>query len=393
MKLLTSRAALVAALFIGAAGVIAGASALRPAVAAVSFDTQSDAVVKCSTSGACQVYHNTGTGQGLEGETAKGTGLFGVATKTGTGVKGTSVSGVGVIGQTMFNSTSPSNERWGVLGQDLSTSGIYDVGVIGLSSLGTGLAGNSTSGVGVSGASTNAGGVFGVSTNLDGVEGNGYRFGGYFLTNTGSGVYAQTMSNAHPALIANAGDKTAVPSSTIAVVTVGFNGSSQSCTGTYDVFSIDQKGDVLACGSITAHTGPLVITRTSVGQPLISYSAQQSQPTIEDFGQGHLVNGQAYVAIEPKFASTIDPRSHYLIFLTPYGDNRGLYVSQQTPAGFAVRESQGGRSALGFDYRILARPIDNNAPRLPLASSLPHPRSENNSQVRQPMLRQQLPQR
>ena len=48
-------------------------------------------------------------------------------------------------------------------------------------------------------------------------------------------------------------------------------------------------------------------------------------------------------------------------------DTRGLYVSLKTPSGFEVREAQGGRSSLPFDYRIVARPLDAANDRLPLA--------------------------
>jgi hypothetical protein len=51
-------------------------------------------------------------------------------------------------------------------------------------------------------------------------------------------------------------------------------------------------------------------------------------------------------------------------------DTRGLYVSQKTPAGFQVREAQGGRSTFSFDYRIVARPLDADNDRLPPAPAL-----------------------
>jgi hypothetical protein len=55
----------------------------------------------------------------------------------------------------------------------------------------------------------------------------------------------------------------------------------------------------------------------------------------------------------------------YLVFVTPEGDNRGLYVTQKSANGFAVHESQGGHSSLAFSYRIVAKPFGNQIPRLP----------------------------
>jgi hypothetical protein len=54
------------------------------------------------------------------------------------------------------------------------------------------------------------------------------------------------------------------------------------------------------------------------------------------------------------FANVIDSRTNYMVFITPEGDNRGVYVADITHAGFSVHESQGGRSTLMFSNRIVA---------------------------------------
>jgi hypothetical protein len=71
------------------------------------------------------------------------------------------------------------------------------------------------------------------------------------------------------------------------------------------------------------------------------------------------------VHLESRFATTKAPGVNYLVFITPEGDNRGLYVTQKSAVGFAVRESQGGHSTLAFSYRIVAKPFENDSPRLP----------------------------
>jgi hypothetical protein len=81
-----------------------------------------------------------------------------------------------------------------------------------------------------------------------------------------------------------------------------------------------------------------------------------STPSIEDFGEAQLTAGQAYVSLSRSYASAIDSRYRYMVFITPEGDTRGLFVTQKTPAGFVVRESQGGRSEAAFSYRIVAKP-------------------------------------
>jgi hypothetical protein len=67
-----------------------------------------------------------------------------------------------------------------------------------------------------------------------------------------------------------------------------------------------------------------------------------------------LINGVAMVALDAAFAQTIDPRVPYHVMLTPDGDTRGLFVASKGPNGFVVREVQGGRGSLTFDYHIYA---------------------------------------
>ena len=64
--------------------------------------------------------------------------------------------------------------------------------------------------------------------------------------------------------------------------------------------------------------------------------------------------GSASVVLDPTFASSIDMRTPYRVFITPDGDTHGLFVALKTARGFIVRETEGGRSSIAFDYRILA---------------------------------------
>jgi hypothetical protein len=140
----------------------------------------------------------------------------------------------------------------------------------------------------------------------------------------------------------------------------GFNGGSG--------FTFDTSGNEVITGLITtagACSGGCSSTRGHEGR-VVTYAAQSSEPTVEDFGEGQLVAGTGRVAIDAAFARTIDANQRYMVFLTPEGDNRGLYVSQRTPTGFTVREAQGGASTLGFMYRIVAKRYGVVAARLPI---------------------------
>src|SRR5947209_1984414 len=109
----------------------------------------------------------------------------GTNTSTGPGVQGISSLGFGNVGQTKFNSTSTANAKAGILGQDLSTSGINDEGVRGTSVRGLGVHGISSSRAGVRGDATTAQGLFGSSSSNAGAQG---------VSVSGPGIVGQSTS-------------------------------------------------------------------------------------------------------------------------------------------------------------------------------------------------------
>ncbi len=78
---------------------------------------------------------------------------------TGHAILGIALNNHGIAGGTRNKSTSASNGRAGIFGNDLSTSGSFNSGVKVISTNGTGVFGTSTSGKGVSGLSTSGAGT------------------------------------------------------------------------------------------------------------------------------------------------------------------------------------------------------------------------------------------
>src|SRR5262249_46448028 len=74
----------------------------------------------------------------------------------------------------------------------------------------------------------------------------------------------------------------------------------------------------------------------------------------EDFGEARLVRGKTRIKIRPDFAAIVDTKSYH-VFLTPYGDCGGLYVSARSATYFDVRE-HGATTSVPFAYRIVSRP-------------------------------------
>jgi hypothetical protein len=328
-------------------------------------------------------------------------------------VQGVSAKGRGLVGVTNFNSSSANNGTFGVFGNDASSTGSFDAGVRGISSRGTGVYGTSTTGTGVVGVSTfGAGaafqstkyvGMFSSSGNNDGI--NASTTQNSSLSGRGrSGIYAHDDSTDGGRLnvgVAGASiNGTGVAAFSQTFVGAAVSGGQDTLLGPfYPALSVTGNGTVDlidACDSGTnpCHSGvtraPAVFELTSGGDVFIAdkiftagscstgcsrsstsgekrvrfFTPQESLPTVEDFGEARLINGQSYVRIDPAFANTIDPRADYMVFITPEGDSRGVYVTAKTSAGFVVRENQGGRSTFAFSYRIVAKPYGEHPARL-----------------------------
>ena len=134
-------------------------------------------------------------------------------------------------------------------------------------------------------------------------------------------------------------------------------GAQNAADGGY--FYVDSVGTGVFSGSVFSSL------RTRDGHRVGMFAAQSTRATLEDVGSGHIVAGHGSIQFAADFARTIDARSGYQVFLTPGGDNRGLYVANKTAAGFEVSEAQGGRSSISFDYRVVARPAGASPARLP----------------------------
>ena len=321
--------------------VVAGTvAAVNPAASAGVLSVIQSAV-SCATTTACVVGTNTKAGPGVSATSKTGTAMIangvsglGAVASTGDGVHGESVSGHGV---------------WG------SASGGSGIGVEGL---------NTGPGIGVEGHTSTGFAFYGIAGSgnaLEAISNSGF---GVFASTGGSGtaVYAQSskgygleaQSDGQPSVYGvNAnGDGSEFQGSYIGVIGIApasggfpFVGYDQKSNA---VFEVTGSGDVEYTGSLHS------LTRTSGGALVKSYAPVSSAPTVEDTGTARLVAGAAVVRLDATFATLIDKTTPYRVFLTPDGDTRGLYIAARTGAAFVVRETQGGRSTLTFDYRIIA---------------------------------------
>jgi hypothetical protein len=340
-------------LALSSAGIVSGASQVRYAGGA------EPAKKTCDTKKYCLTESNQGSGGGISASSSTiGISASGGSCSICTGVYSTA-GGMGVYGAA--SGSSASSPGYGVFGtapnfgvygaaSNNSGDGVYGVGGGGTESnqSGIGVYGedDAASGYGVEGVQNalNGAGVYGSSTSGVGVSG--------FSTSSTGGAFVNTSSdNATFALVAS-------------------NSSGGGLFGGYGTndaqIEFDTHADGLFDGFVEALGGYKTVVPTDDGKKLSASLPMAPQPTMEDTGTDRLVNGEAAVRFDSAFASTIDARRGYQVFLTPNGETRGwLYVAAKYERGFIVREGLHGHSSVAFDYRVVAHPLGSSDQRLP----------------------------
>jgi hypothetical protein len=124
-------------------------------------------------------------------------------------------------------------------------------------------------------------------------------------------------------------------------------------------------GPVMVAGPFAVFSSAKsVAVKDSRGEFRQLFCMESPESWFEDFGEAALIKGKAQVKLDPLFASLVKTKGYH-VFLSPYGDCNGLYVSARGATGFSVHERQRGGSNIDFSYRIVARRKDVAAERLP----------------------------
>ncbi len=297
----------------------------------------------------------SGGGIGIQGNSSGGTGVVGNGAQNGiqgaTTNTSTTLTYSGVYGAD--NSTSSSVINYGVYGTTANNAGVYGyasgngIGVVGSGDLGT---------LGLGGIAGEFGGYYGTAgvpalEAYDAIGGTDL-FGTYDYDGSNFPLTFLIQGKS----LNNSGDvSTPAAASDVQISGDLYVGGEiyTDCNGTFPATSTSD------CGN-----GPEIAQPTSVGTKVQTYAAEQSMKSVEDFGEAQLVNGQGYVPLDRTYASSIAHDRSYLVFVTAEGDCHGLYVTAKTLNGFTVREFQGGRSTVAFQYRIVAHPYGASAARM-----------------------------
>jgi hypothetical protein len=114
--------------------------------------------------------------------------------------------------------------------------------------------------------------------------------------------------------------------------------------------------DIFVNGNLTCSGSKSAVVPVDNGSRQVAlYAVEAPENWFEDAGSGRLQKGAAVVRLESVFAQTVNTGMEYHVFLTPKGDCKGLYVTNENSGSFEVHELGGGTSAIAFDYRIMAR--------------------------------------
>jgi hypothetical protein len=308
-------------------GLLAAAAALvaglvgRLTEAHVEAGTDGDVVLGASnsTTGSTLIRDTTANGIALQ--------VFCSAGSFGRAVYGEG-SGGGVIGRTGADGAGVSGDTY--VGNSSAT------GVYGRSFAGSGILGESDSGNAILGrvaSNQNTIAIYGLNNSTYKGPGPGAGgFGVYGLSANGHGLVGATASPGAAAVV----------------------GATNGVAGAY---AAAFYGPVIVGGNFTVVGGA---KSAAVPHPDGShrrlYCMESPESWFEDFGKAQLECGRAEVAIDPDFAAVVD-LSDYHVFLTEYGNHRGLHVTHQTPTGFEVRAKDGDGPGT-FSWRVVAKRKD-----------------------------------
>jgi hypothetical protein len=266
----------------------------------------------------------------------------------------------GVLGWSLLNNgvdgTTNSNNA--------SCAGVYGYGVPG----GNGVVGEST-------GSAGSYGVWGKTDTGKAVVGqaSGSGFGGSFTSSTNHGVHGSTFGTGVVAGVYGTsttaygviGRTTAPGYSGLTAITGTPGVAALAATSTVPTaYAAYFQGTTVVQGNFfVVGGGKSAAVPHADGSHRAVYCVESPESWFEDFGKGQLAGGKTDVKLDPEFAAIVHA-DDYMVFLTPEGDSKGLYVTGKSAGGFAVREQQGGASSLAFSWRVVAKRKDIEGKRL-----------------------------
>lgn len=140
---------------------------------------------------------------------------------------------------------------------------------------------------------------------------------------------------------------------------VTYGGYFDANTNANDYVFVGARNDgtsykVLGGGSVST------MVKDDEGNNRILHATETPEILFEDFGTGQLVNGEAYIKVDPVLSKNIyvDDEHPMKVFIQLEGDCKGVYVTEKTKDGFKVTELQNGSSNVSFSWNLVANRAD-----------------------------------
>ena len=140
---------------------------------------------------------------------------------------------------------------------------------------------------------------------------------------------------------------------------VTYGGYFDANTSTTDYVFVGARNNntsykVLGGGSVST------MVKDDEGNNRILHATETPEILFEDFGTGKLINGVAYIDLDPVFSKNIfvSEKHPMKVFIQLEGDSKGVYVSEKSAKGFSVKELQNGSSNVSFSWNVVANRKD-----------------------------------
>ncbi|WP_375238971.1 hypothetical protein [Aurantibacter sp.] len=110
---------------------------------------------------------------------------------------------------------------------------------------------------------------------------------------------------------------------------------------------------------IGAGTVSTIVTDTN-NNKRVMFAPEAPEVLFQDYGQGILQNGEAFITLDPTITNNITVNSKHplRVFIQLEGDCKGVFVTEKTDSGFKVKELQNGTSNTPFTWSITANRAD-----------------------------------
>ena len=292
------------------------------------------------------IFNTASTVAAVQGQTDGGTGVGVIGIHTGAG------GGVGVQGQTA------NANGLGVFGINTSTAAsavsVYgQTGGAGIAVFGNSTQTGTSTGLGVVGQAAGSGGM-----------------GGFFYNGSATGTGVVSSGSGLPtSYYLTGGTGGSFNGRQYGLYGFAWGGNTTASAGGYFRDSVSAAQDVtVRVAAYNAGTQYKIIGGGTVSTIVkdvnnnekVMFAPEAPEVLFEDYGKGQLVNGVAYIQLDPTFANNIvvDNQHDLRVFIQLEGDCNGVYVTNKTKNGFEVKELSGGASNVKFSYHVVGNRAD-----------------------------------